>query len=313
MVYHRDRLECDGLKSKDPQMVWDDTACSCVHEEREEQIGAASPLFNYHNVECSKLSSFNHIVRPLSNLLPLPIQDDRTLPAAAPSPKQHHGGLYPSPPYRDTDSGVGGVGGSEGGGGGVAAAGCVECLNCLSVSGDMHGLVEAMPKAANDDYITANSWTIVGLGTFLIGFLGSTTFFYWSRSGGEIVRILLWQPNRCTSPEITCYQLISLTAFFYLASFRTIMPPLPQRRKSRRIAVKLKSSDGGNNSDYFLGNGEVPQHVVASAPNPQFTSCQNDSSTDLTIQGRDLPDYMHQLFVLLLVATCRKNRAILAN
>ncbi len=67
----------------------------------------------------------------------------------------------------------------HGGGGGGGGGGCAECLNCLSVSGGS-GLVEAMPNAEHGDYITQNSWTLVGLGTVLIGLLGSTTFFYWS-------------------------------------------------------------------------------------------------------------------------------------
>ena len=65
-----------------------------------------------------------------------------------------------------------------GGGGNILTSGCAECNNCLSV-GNGGGLVDAVPKSPGGDYITENSWTLVGIGSFLIGLLGSTTFFFW--------------------------------------------------------------------------------------------------------------------------------------
>ena len=78
--------------------------------------------------------------------------------------------------YADQDSG----GGVSGDGSNILTSGCAECYNCLSVSGGGGGgLVNAVPKSTRGDYITENSWTLVGLGSFLIGLLGSTTFFFW--------------------------------------------------------------------------------------------------------------------------------------
>ena len=71
----------------------------------------------------------------------------------------------------------------DGGGGDVlTGGGCADCNNCLSGyrGGGGGGLVDAVPKNPNGgDYITEHSWTLVGIGSFLIGLLGSTTFFFW--------------------------------------------------------------------------------------------------------------------------------------
>ena len=74
----------------------------------------------------------------------------------------------------------------DGGGGGgdiLTGGGCADCNNCLSGyrgGGGGGGLVDAVPKnPGGGDYITEHSWTLVGIGSFLIGLLGSTTFFFW--------------------------------------------------------------------------------------------------------------------------------------
>ena len=81
--------------------------------------------------------------------------------------------------YADLDGGGGGGGGDILTGGG----GCADCNNCLSGyrGGGGGGLVDAVPKnqGGGGDYITEHSWTLVGIGSFLIGLLGSTTFFFW--------------------------------------------------------------------------------------------------------------------------------------
>ena len=78
--------------------------------------------------------------------------------------------------YADLDGGGGGDGDILTGGGG-----CADCNNCLSgYRGGGGGLVDAVPKnSGGGDYITEHSWTLVGIGSFLIGLLGSTTFFFW--------------------------------------------------------------------------------------------------------------------------------------
>ena len=77
------------------------------------------------------------------------------------------------------------AGGGEGGGGKIVTSGCAECYNCLSLSGGGVGGGggglggTGGPKSPSSDYVTENSWAFVGIGSFLIGLLGSTTFFYW--------------------------------------------------------------------------------------------------------------------------------------
>ena len=83
--------------------------------------------------------------------------------------------------YTASDAGAGGEAGGGGGGGRIVTSGCAECYNCLSLSGgsDGGGLVTGGPKSPSGDYVTENSWALVAIGSFLIGLLGSTTFFYW--------------------------------------------------------------------------------------------------------------------------------------
>ena len=77
--------------------------------------------------------------------------------------------------YADLDGNGGGGGDILTGGGG-----CADCNNCLSGYRGGGSLVDAVPKnPGGGDYITEHSWTLVGIGSFLIGLLGSTTFFFW--------------------------------------------------------------------------------------------------------------------------------------
>jgi hypothetical protein len=144
----------------------------------------------------------------------------------------------------------------------VAPQNCHECLSCLSV----HGSVDAM--GFKNDYITRNSWTVLGFCLVCISFLSCSTVFFW-RKAKQLSEESTWSsegedPSYDPSPSPGPPPQVIVENHHHKVKVRSPTSKLERNGKKRLSVTKANSLDELEAKQLVVADDEEAQVVAKS-------------------------------------------------